>query len=144
MEREKYGKKIFKCWTCNEYGHYASKCPKRQRKYKGRFKPRRPRNCLYANEEEEYDQNKSEDELGFVAIKADDFDREIREESMLISQVEKKYWIIDSNCSHHMTSDMSKFVKFKSHGGGIVRVGNNTACHIIGIRSITLDGKKIH
>ena len=40
-------------WTCNEYGHYASKFPKRERKCKGRFKPSRPRNCLYANEEEE-------------------------------------------------------------------------------------------
>ena len=60
---------------------------------------------------------------------------------MLISQVEKKYWIIDSSCSHHMTSDMNKFVKFKSHDGGIVRVGKNVACHIIRIGFITLDGK---
>ena len=29
VEREKDGNNIFKCWTCNEYGHYASKCPKR-------------------------------------------------------------------------------------------------------------------
>ena len=49
VEREKYGKNIFKCWTCNQYGHYASKCPKRERKYMGRFKSRRPKNCLYAN-----------------------------------------------------------------------------------------------
>lgn len=60
---------------------------------------------------------------------------------MLISQVEKKDWIIDSGCSHHMTGDMRKFVKFRSHDGGIVRVGNNATCHIIGIGSITLDGK---
>ena len=53
VEREVDGKKIFKCWTCNEYGHYASKFPKRENKYKGRFKSRRPRNCLYVNEEEE-------------------------------------------------------------------------------------------
>ena len=130
VKREKYCKNIFKCWTCNEYGHYASKCPKRERKYKGRFKSRRPRNFLYANEEEdeeEFDQNMSEDELGFVTIKEDDLDREIREESALISQVEKKYWIIDSGCSYHMIGDMSKFVKFRSHDGGIVRVGNNVA-----------------
>ena len=48
----------------------------------------------------------------------------------LISQVENKYWIIDSNCSHHMSNDMKKFVKFKSHDGGIIRVGNNVAYHI--------------
>ena len=79
--------------------------------------------------------------MGFVAIKEDDLDREIREEKALISQVEKKDWIIDSGCSHHMTGDMRKFVKFKNHDGGIVSVGNNVACHITRIGSITLDGK---
>ena len=54
VRREKHGKKIFKCWTCNEVGHYASKCPKRENKSKGIFKLRgdRDRNCLYANEDE--------------------------------------------------------------------------------------------
>ena len=78
VEREVDGKKIFKCWTCNEYGHYASKCPKREKKYKGRFRSRRPRNYLYDNEEEEEEesnQSRSEDELGFVAIKEDDLDK---------------------------------------------------------------------
>ena len=58
--------KFLKCWTCNEYGHYASKCPKREEKFKGRFRSSIPRNCLHANEEEEEeesDQRKSEDEL---------------------------------------------------------------------------------
>ena len=36
---------------------------------------------------------------------------------------------------------MNKFVKFKNHDGGIVRVGNNVAYHITRIGSITLDGK---
>ena len=40
-----------------------------------------------------------------------------------------------------MIGDMRNFVKFRSHDGGIVRVGNNASCHIIGIGSITLDGK---
>ena len=40
-----------------------------------------------------------------------------------------------------MIGDMNKFVKFRNHDGGIVRVGNNVAYHIIGIGSITLDGK---
>ena len=53
VEREKDGKNVFKCWTCNEYGHYASKCPKREKKFKGRFRSRRSRKCLYANEEED-------------------------------------------------------------------------------------------
>ena len=31
VRREKDVKKIFKCWTCNEFCHYASKCPKREK-----------------------------------------------------------------------------------------------------------------
>ena len=77
FEREVDGTKIFECWTYNEYGHYASKCPKREKKFKARFRSRRSRQCLYANEEE--------DELGLVAIKEDDLDRKIREERALIS-----------------------------------------------------------
>ena len=53
VEIERDGKKFFKCWTCNEYGHYASKCPKREKNFQGRFRSRRPRDCFYANEEEE-------------------------------------------------------------------------------------------
>ena len=59
----------------------------REKKYKGRFRSRRPRNCLYVNEEEEEDesdQSRSEDELGFVVIKEEDLDSETREESALI------------------------------------------------------------
>ena len=40
-----------------------------------------------------------------------------------------------------MTSDMNKFIDFKSYDGGIVRVGNNAVCHVKGIGSINLDGK---
>ena len=40
-----------------------------------------------------------------------------------------------------MTGDMSKFVKFRSHDGGIVRVGSNVAYNITVIGSISLDGK---
>ena len=72
VRREKDGKKIFKCWTCHEFGHYASKCPKREKKYKGNYKPRRAREYLYTKEEEDYDEqvvSDSDDEIGFVAIK---------------------------------------------------------------------------
>ena len=94
------------------------KYPKRERKFKGRFKPRRPINCLYTNEEEEEEeesnQSRSEDELGFVAIKEDDLDREIREESVLISQVEEKDWIIDNDFSLTWMVIWASFSKSKA------------------------------
>ena len=60
----------------------------------------------------------------------------------MVSQVEKKYnWIIDSDCSHHMNGTIKKFVDFKCQDAEIVKVGNNVACPVKGIGSITLDDK---
>ena len=41
VKREKGGKKVFKCWTCDDYGHYAYKFLKREKKYNGNDKPRK-------------------------------------------------------------------------------------------------------
>ena len=74
VRREKGCKKNFKCWSCDEYGHYASKCPKREKKYKGNHKPRKDRDCLYANEDNDSNEqalSSSDEEIGFMAIKED-------------------------------------------------------------------------
>ena len=45
---------------------------KQRKKYRGNFKPRRDRECLYANNEDDSDEqavSASDDEIGFVAIK---------------------------------------------------------------------------
>ena len=72
VRREKDCNTILNCWTCNEFGHYASKYLKREKKYKGKFKPRRDRDCLYVNEEDNSNEqalSASDDEIIFVAIK---------------------------------------------------------------------------
>ena len=49
----------------------------------------------------------------------------------LISHVNKNYiWIIDSGCSHHMTSEKTKFEHFEDYDGGSIRFGNNEPCCI--------------
>ena len=49
----------------------------------------------------------------------------------LISHVSKNdTWIIDSGCSHHMTSDKAKIEKIEDYDGGSVRFGNNEPCCI--------------
>ena len=68
----KGGKKIFKCCTCDEYGHCASKFPKREKKYKGNHNPRKDGECLYANEDNDSNEQTlsvNDDEIRFVAIK---------------------------------------------------------------------------
>ena len=63
-------------------------------------------------------------------------------EKKIFKKLEKKSdWIIDNGCPSHITRDMNKFVKFRNHNGGIVRVGNNVACHIMRIGSITHNEK---
>ena len=100
---------------------------KERKRYKGNYKPRKDRECLYANEKNNSDDQSvsaSDDEIGFVAIK-----EKTPEKIALVSHVEKKSdWIIDSHCSHRMTGDMNKFCDFKSYDGGIARVGNNETC----------------
>ena len=44
----------------------------KEKNYREKFKPRRGRDCLYVNEEDEFDEqavSASDDEIGFVAIK---------------------------------------------------------------------------
>lgn len=96
VKREPEGKIIFKCWTYNEYAHYASKCPKRENKYKSNFKPRKPRECLYANDEDleasveifRSESDNESDEIGFFSIKEESPKQEVIEERALVSQVE--------------------------------------------------------
>ena len=72
VRREKWGKKIIRCWICDEYGHYASKFPKREKNHNENHKPRKDRDSLHANEDNNSDEQAlsvSDDEIGFVAIK---------------------------------------------------------------------------
>ena len=58
------------------------------------------------------DSDNSEDEMVYIAIK-DEFDDE-GDKRIVISHVSKSdTWIIDSGCSHHMTSDKTNFEHMK-------------------------------
>ena len=73
----------------------------------------------------------------YVVVKDELEDEEDKME--LISHVSKNdTWIIDSGCSHHMTSDRTKFENMKHYDGGSVRFGNNEPCCIKGKGCISL------
>ena len=57
-----------------------------------------------------------------------------------ISHVSKNdTWRIDSGCSHHMTSDKTKFKHLEHCDGGSIIFGNNEPCYVKGKGCITLN-----
>ena len=70
------------------------------------------------------DSDNSEDEIVYIVVK-DDSDSDEEDKMTLISHVSKNdIWIIDSDFSHHMTGDKTKFEQFEDYDGGSVRFGN--------------------
>ena len=74
----------------------------------------------------------------YNAVK-DESDDEDNEKMALISHVSKNdTWIIDSGCSHHLTSDKTKFEHLEHYDGGSVRLENNKPCYVKGKGCISL------
>ena len=61
---------------------------------------------------------------------------------MIISYVSKNdRWIIDSDCSRPMTSDISKFEKLEHYNGSSVKFSNDAPCYVKAKGSIILNDK---
>jgi hypothetical protein len=64
------------------------------------------------------------------------------EATTLVTCVNKNdKWIIESGCSHHMTTNKSKFITLNYYDGNSVRFGNDAPCLIKGKGSIKLTNK---
>ena len=89
------------------------------------------------------DSDSSDDhEMVYIVVKDESDDEEDKME--LISHVSKNdTWIIDSDCSHHMTHDKTKFEHMEHYDGGSVRFGNNEPCCIKGKGCISLTNEDI-
>ena len=73
----------------------------------------------------------------YIVVK-DELDDE-NDKMTLISHISKNNtFIIDSDCSHHMTSDESKFENLVHYDGGSVRFGNDEPCYVKGKGCIAL------
>ena len=47
-------------------------------------------------------------------------------------------WVLDSTCSYHMTPKKDWFDTYKPYNGGMVQMGNNATCPIIGIGTVKI------
>ena len=128
--RGKYkGKVPLICFSCEEIGHIAARCPNKQNndekkghKWNGKkdyksFKNKGKKSCFIAKDSK--DSDNSEDEIVYIAVKDEsDNDNEEDDEMALISHVRKNdTWIIDSGCSHHMNRDKNKFITLNYYDG---------------------------
>ena len=82
----------------------------------------------------DFDSDNDEDEVVYIVVK-DESNNEENEKMTLISHVCKiDTWIIDSVCSHHITSDKSKFDHLEHYDGRSARFGNDEPCYVKGKR----------
>ena len=112
-------------------------CPNKDQikinKYKGQkdlksyksYKEKGKKSCYIVK-----DSDSEEDEMVYIFIR-DDSNNEENEKTTLISNIIKNdTWIIDSGCSHHMTSDKKKFQYLEHYDGGSVRFDNKDPYYI--------------
>ncbi|KAG8489688.1 hypothetical protein CXB51_017740 [Gossypium anomalum] len=111
--------------TCNFYkkkGHIKSECYKLQNKIKKKAenqKGKQPEQSDEAEVVEDY----NDDEL--LVVSADN------------SKVSDE-WIIDSDCSFHMSSNRDRFTTYETVFEGVVFMGNNASCKIANIGMIKI------
>ena len=68
-------------------------------------------------------------------------DNEVGVDLLLVSSgnnVLLEYLVLDSTCSYHMTPKKKCFDMYKPYNGGMVYVGNNATCPVIGIGTVKI------
>ncbi|KAG8489524.1 hypothetical protein CXB51_017540 [Gossypium anomalum] len=109
--------------TCNFYkkkGHIKSECYKLQNKIKREAtnqKGKQPENSGEADVVEDYN------------------DGELLAASVNNSKVSEE-WILDSGCIFHMSPNRDWFTTYETMSEGVVLMGNNASCKIVGVGTI--------
>ncbi|KAG8472215.1 hypothetical protein CXB51_034291 [Gossypium anomalum] len=109
--------------TCNFYkkkGHIKSECYKLQNKIKSKA----------ANQK-----GKQTENFGEADFVEDYNDGELLVTSVNDSKVSEE-WILDSGCTFHMSPNRDWFTTYETVSEGVVLMGNNASCKIVGVGAI--------
>lgn len=137
------GKLPLNFFSCNKIAHIASKCPNNDRDRKNNFrsyKDKRKKECYLAKGvTDEESEGSDGDGITIVVVKEDN--TEEGDMTLISSSNQCGDWVIDSGCTHHMTSDRNKFLSMEDCNGGTMRFGNDDPSVVKGKGSIALNDK---
>nr|CAD1835506.1 unnamed protein product [Ananas comosus var. bracteatus] len=112
------GKKKVKCWNCGKLGHVKKDC-----RVKGVDSKFDSRNFQGNVAEADSKSASSKDGDALSALDRSD----------LIY-----HWILDSGASFHMTPYREWFHTYKLWDGGVIYLGDNTVCPVVGVRDVRI------
>ncbi|KAH9770104.1 hypothetical protein KPL71_012259 [Citrus sinensis] len=112
----KFKQRNLKCFHCHKEGNFKIDCP--ERKNKNKETKKRTENAAIATEEE------CSFETAGVLIAT--------------SQKPQGQWVLDLGCTFHMCPNRSYFTTYQSCDGGMVLMGSNSMCKVVGIETISL------
>ncbi|VFQ82784.1 unnamed protein product [Cuscuta campestris] len=111
-QRFKSSSKSFRCYYCDEEGHFKRDCPKRTKEKKDGKTP--------------------------VTAVAESSSQETEEDLFLATakSLDKSDWILDSGCSFHTCSVKEKFDTYQTCDGGAVKMANGARSKIAGVGTV--------
>ena len=115
-------KKDVECLYCHKKGHYKNLCKELKKHLEEKRNGKKP---LELASVIEVTSNEGEVSVDLLSVSSS-------------NNVLLESWVLDSACSYHMTPKKDWFDTYKPYNDGMVQVGNDATCLVIGIGTMKI------